>query len=57
MASAMVQVNSRLPRDLYELLTERADSEDRSLTSVVNRALRAYLTPTEQRGDRSNDRE
>lgn len=53
----MVQVNSRLPRDLYELLTERADSEDRSLTSVVNRALRAYLTPTEQRGDRSNDRE
>jgi len=45
MASAMVQVNSRVPKDLYELLSERAQAEERSLTAIVNRALRAYLTP------------
>lgn len=48
MASAMVQVNTRVPRDLYQLLTERATDEERSLTAIVNRALRAYLTPTTQ---------
>jgi predicted DNA-binding protein len=43
MAIATVQLNFRVPAELYEKLQAAAEAEEKSKTEIVRRALEAYL--------------
>lgn len=36
-------IHVRVPRDLYELIVQRAHAEERSINTVVERALREHF--------------
>lgn len=43
MAIATVQLNFRIPEELYDKLQAAAEAEEKSKTEIVRRALEAYL--------------
>jgi len=45
----------RLPQELRDGLREQADREDRTLTSLIRVAARAYLEAVAARGEESRD--
>jgi predicted DNA-binding protein len=49
----LTRINYNVPMDLYERLFSTSEREDRPLTTIVVRALEAYISQSERTGPQS----